>query len=99
MYDYYDEDGVSNESPPVFPIVCCEANDCCDEGEIWPEWMSKNKPFCCIPDEVLENPNGSFECCCENEDHTCCPNLDLHCQPEENEYCCDIDEHVCHGEC
>jgi len=61
------------------PQVCCTLNECCadEPGTIWPVHMSPDTPFCCFPDEVLNEDDKV--CCCENEDTVCCPNLDLHC--------------------
>jgi len=33
-YDYGYEEGVGNNE--IFPRECCEGDDCCPAGEIWP---------------------------------------------------------------
>ncbi len=82
-----------------FPIICCTGDDCCEDGEIWPEWISPDQFFCCVPDEIISGPDGDF-CCCDMAEHTCCPNLDVHCQSDTNVECCDLNiQEYCHGEC
>ena len=95
-YEYgYEEDGVGSE--PTFPQECCEGDDCCPEGQIWPLYINELAAYCCVEGSYNEEEDI---CCCREEDHVCCPGLDDHCQDASNTECCDLSTQTyCKGGC
>ena len=89
-YDYEPE--VSTEG---YPRICCEGQDCCDEGLTYIPWMTTEEPICCVPNTMVEVLD--HDCCClEEENSYCCPDLENHCQnAQENPYCCPPGEEWC----
>ena len=95
------EDASGN--PVLYPKVCCNGQECCEDGESFIDHLTTKEPFCCIIDEVV-NPAEVSEgaapvCCCSDSSSVCCPNLGEHCQPSSNHLCCEAGYIDCHGEC
>ena len=71
--------GYGGSSGSDGPKVCCEGQDCCDDGQTYLEHLTTTDPFCCILDEVInkaqhEETGAPALCCCENDYDICCPN-------------------------